>query len=200
MKSADKRQLIRPLEDNVFFVCGLICRFLFKMLTKSQKLNQIEESKNMLKQSRTLAFIDFSGTTVEDIKKLRRLLNSVGAKLKVFKKKLLRIALKDSGFDFDPEQFDLQVGTISTQGDISEIAGLIYKFSKEIKNKKFKILGGYNLAEKNSFDSAMVTRIGQLPSREILLGQLVGMLVAPMRMFLYVLNEKATHSTGSGLS
>ncbi|PJA41832.1 50S ribosomal protein L10 [Candidatus Wolfebacteria bacterium CG_4_9_14_3_um_filter_37_9] len=161
------------------------------MLTKSQKLQQIEESKDMLKQSRILAFVDFSGTTVEDIKKLRRLLSSVGAKLKVFKKKLLRIALKDSGFDFDPEQFDLQVGTVSSQGDISEIAGLIYKFSKEIKNKKFKILGAYDLAEKNLFDAAMVTRIGQLPPREVLLGQLVGMLVAPMRMFLYVLNEKS---------
>ena len=182
---------VRPLEDNVFFVCGLKSRFLFKMLTKSQKLQQMEESKDMLKQSRILAFVDFSGTTVEDIKKLRRLLSSVGAKLKVFKKKLLRIALKDSGFDFDPEQFDLQVGTVSSQGDISEIAGLIYKFSKEIKNKKFKILGAYDLAEKNLFDAAMVTRIGQLPPREVLLGQLVGMLVAPMRMFLYVLNEKS---------
>ena len=161
------------------------------MLTKSQKSQQINEGKEALKQSRTLAFVDFSGTTVEDMKKLRRSLLSVGAKLKVFKKKLLRIALKENGVDFNPEQFDLQVGTILAKGDISEIAGLIYKFSKEIKNKNFKILGGYDLAEKNFFDSAATTRIGQLPSREVLLGQLVGMLAAPMKTFLYVLNEKS---------
>lgn len=161
------------------------------MLTKQQKSQQIEEGKKTLKESRTLAFVDFSGTTVEDLRKLRRSLLSVGAKMKVFKKKLLRIALKESGFDFDPEQFDLQVGTISAKGDVSEVASLIYKFSKEIKNKNFKILGAYDLAEKNFFDSAATTRIGQLPSREILLAQLVGMLSAPMRMFLYVLNEKS---------
>lgn len=164
------------------------------MLTKQQKSQQIEESKKVLRESRILAFIDFSGTTVEDMKKLRRSLRSVGAKLKVFKKRLLRIALKDSGFDFNPKQFDSQVGTVFASKDISEIAGLIYKFSKEIKNKDFKILGGYDLAEKNFFDSATVQRIGKLPSREVLLGQLVGMLVAPMRMFLYVLSEKSKRS------
>ncbi len=161
------------------------------MLTKQQKSQQIEESKNMLKQSRILAFVDFSGTNVEDMKKLRRILRDVGAKLKVFKKKLLRIALKDSGFDFNPEQFDLQVGAVFASKDISEIAGLIYKFSKEIKNKNFKILGSYDLADKNFFDGAMVTRIGQLPSREILLGQLVGMLSAPIKMFMHVLSQKS---------
>jgi large subunit ribosomal protein L10 len=161
------------------------------MLTKSQKSHQIEECKNIIKNSQILAFVDFSGATVEDMKKLRRMLMELGAKMKVFKKKLLRIALKDSGFDFNPEQFDFQVGTISSQKDISEIAGAVYKFSKETKNKNFRILGSYNLAEKNFLDSVAVTRIGQLPSRKVLLGQLVGMIAAPMKMFLYVLNEKS---------
>ena len=33
--------------------------------------------------------------------------------------------------------------------------------------------------------------IGKLPSREVLLAQVAGMLAAPIKMFLYVLNEKA---------
>ena len=37
----------------------------------------------------------------------------------------------------------------------------------------------------------MVKQIGQLPSREILLGRVVGMLVSPIRMFLYVLDQKS---------
>ena len=43
----------------------------------------------------------------------------------------------------------------------------------------------------NFFDAETVEKIGQLPSREILLAQLVGMLSAPMRIFLYVLDQKS---------
>lgn len=46
------------------------------------------------------------------------------------------------------------------------------------------------MSAKNFLDAERVKFIGQLPSREILLGQLVGMLVAPIKMFMYVLNEK----------
>jgi len=36
-----------------------------------------------------------------------------------------------------------------------------------------------------------VKRIGQLPSREVLLGQLAAMLTVPIKKFMFVLNEKA---------
>ncbi|MBI4993801.1 50S ribosomal protein L10 [Candidatus Wolfebacteria bacterium] len=161
------------------------------MLTKAQKSQHIEESKKLIKDSKFLTFIDFSGTAVEDIKKLRLALREVGAKMKVFKKKLLRVALKDIGIDFNPEQFDLQLGTIFSDKDISEIAGPVYKFSKGLKDAQFKILGSYDLSAKNFLDAEAVKKIGQLPSREVLLGQLVGMLASPIRMFLYVLDQKS---------
>lgn len=161
------------------------------MLTKQQKSQQIEESKKIIKDNKTLVFVDFTGTIVEDIKKLRRVLLEIGGNMKVIKKKLLRVAFKESNLDFDPEQFDSQVATILTQKDISELAGPIYKFSKETKNKNFKILGGYDLMEKSFIDAETVKQIGQLPSREVLLGRVVGMLISPIRMFLYVLDQKS---------
>ncbi|MEK9154760.1 MAG: 50S ribosomal protein L10 [Patescibacteria group bacterium] len=161
------------------------------MLTKEQKKQQIEEGKKLLKNSKVLLFVDFSGTTVEDLKKLRIALLNFGAKMKVFKKRLLRIILNESGYDFTPEQFDLQAGAIFSPVEISEAAGPIYKFSKETKSKNFKILGAYDLLAKNFCDGDMVKKIGQLPSREVLLAQLAGMLSAPMKMFLYVLDQKS---------
>lgn len=161
------------------------------MLTKQQKSQQVEESKKIIKDNKSLIFVDFTGTIVEDVKKLRRVLREVGGKMKVIKKKLLRVAFKESNLDFNPEQFDAQVGTIATQKDIFDIAGSVYKFSKSIKNDKFKILGAYDLIEKKFIEGAVVKQIGQLPSREILLGRLAGMLTAPIRMFLYVLDQKS---------
>lgn len=161
------------------------------MLTKQQKLKQIEESKEILKDNQSLVFVDFSGVTMEELKKLRRALKEVGAKMKVFKKKLLRIAFKESGMDFNPEQFESQAATVFSDKDISEIAGSVYKFSKSLKkDSSFGILGAYNLLDKLFIDAETVKKIGQLPPKEILLGQLVGMLSMPIKMFMNVLNEK----------
>ena len=170
------------------------------MLTKQQKIKSVGEAEKILDQNKILVFVDFSGTKVEDLRKLKRTLREFGAQLKVIKKKLFRIAFQNKKIDFDPEQFDSQVGAVFADKDISEVAGPVYKFFKEVEKKGFKILGAYDLSVNNFFDAETVKKIGQLPSREILLAQLVGMLSAPMRMFLYVLDQKSTRSTGSGLS
>lgn len=164
------------------------------MLTKQQKIKLVEEAEKIIDQNKNLVFIDFSGTKVEDLRKLKRILREFGVQLKVIKKKLLRIAFQNKKIDFNPEQFESQVGVISTVKDISEIAGPIYKFFKEIEKKGFKILGAYDLLEKNFSDAEIVKKIGQLPPREILLAQLVGMLSAPIRMFMHVLDQKSKRS------
>lgn len=161
------------------------------MLTKQQKIEQVERGQVLFKGSNILLFTDFTGTSVEDMKNLRKKLREMGAKFKVIKKRLLRIIFEKMGVDFNPGQFDSQVGTIFSQKDIYEIISPIYKFAKGLEKKGFKILGAYDLPDKNFIDAETVIKIGKLPTREILLGQLVGVLAAPIRMFMYVLNEKS---------
>ncbi len=161
------------------------------MLNKQQKFQQIEEGKKVLQNSRFLVFADFTKTGVEDLKKLRRDLKNAGAAMKVFKKKLLRIAFSESGFDFNPERFESQAAMIFSDKDISEISGPVYRFLKSLKNSGFEILGAYDLPARLFIDAETVKKIGELPPREILLAQLVGMLSAPIRMFMNVLNEKS---------
>lgn len=161
------------------------------MLTKQQKTKYVETGEALVKESKVLVFTDFTGVGVEDIKKLRATLKEIGAQFKVIKKTLMRVALKKSGIDFTPEQFDAQVGTIFSTKDISEVAGPVYKFGKDKEKTGFKILGAYDIEAKNFLDGTMVTKIGKLPSREVLLGQLVGMLASPIKSFLFVLDQKA---------
>lgn len=161
------------------------------MLTKQQKIEQVEKGQKLFKESHILVFTDFTGAGVEDIKSLRKTLKELGAKFSVIKKKLMRIIFEKMSLDFNPEQFESQLGTISSQKDITEFISPVYKFSREKEKQGFKILGAYDLTEKKFIDAETVIKIGKLPTREVLLGQLVGVLSAPMRMFLYVLNEKA---------
>ena len=65
-------------------------------LTKAQKTKQIQDAAVELKKSRTLVFVDFTGTSVEGLRKLRADLRAEGATMKVVKKRLLKIALKEA--------------------------------------------------------------------------------------------------------
>ena len=162
------------------------------MLTKAKKIEQVAEGKKLLGESDVLIFTDFAKTKNEDLRSLRSTLRDMGAKFQVIKKRLLGIALKEKGIDFDPKQFESQVGTIFMKGDISAIAQPVYQFSKD--KQGFKILGGLDVVNKSAISGETVIAIGKLPSREILLGQLLGVLSSPLRMFMYILQEKGKRS------
>lgn len=157
-------------------------------LTKAQKTKQIQDAARLLKESRTLVFVDFTGTPVEELRKLRADLRVEEATMKVVKKRLLKIAFKDAGIEFDPLQFGAQVGTVFSTGELSGVAGVVQRFSKG--KERFAILGAYDLAGRAFLDANTVVAIGKLPSREVLLAQVVGGLSAPLRVFLYVLNGR----------
>lgn len=159
------------------------------MKTKQQKEEAVKEGVKKFSVSGSAIFTDFSGTKVENIRSLKKSLRETEAEFGVIKKRLLKIILKENGIDFDPTSYEAQVGTILAKGDISTAAGKVYKFSKEFEN--FKILGGLDLAKKEALGADAVKAIGQLPSRDILLAQLMGVLTAPLRMFMYILQEKS---------
>jgi large subunit ribosomal protein L10 len=168
------------------------------MLTKQQKKEHVKKGKELIKESRNLVFADFTGVGVEDIRHLKSELKKAGIVFRVFKKRLLKIALKEAGIEFDPEQFAAQLGTFFMPGELSDAAGQIYKFSKDLAKKKkdFKVLGVYDITAKSFLDPEQFTVIAKLPSREILLAQLVGMLAAPIRALMYLLSARGGSSVG----
>ncbi|HEY4497121.1 MAG TPA: hypothetical protein VI432_03175, partial [Candidatus Paceibacterota bacterium] len=99
------------------------------------------------------------------------------------------IILKDRNIDFDTKLSAGQLGTVFAKGDISEIAQNVYKFSKDKPN--FKMVGGIDVEKAEILQAETVNAIGRLPSKEILLGQLLGALTGPLRAFMYVLSERS---------
>lgn len=156
--------------------------------TKQQKIKAIEEGLENLKHSETVILADFTGLTVNEMNAFRRILKAAGIAFKVIKKRLLKLVFEKAGMEFDPSKFEGQTGVVFSARDLVETSGAVYKLSKT--KEIFKILGGFDLKEKRFVDAAEIKKLGGLPSREVLLGQLVGVLSAPLRMLMYVLNEK----------
>ena len=169
------------------------------MKTKVQKSKELEHAKVLLEKSHSLIFADFTKVTAEDVRKFRGDLKKSGASFLVIKKRLLGLLLKERGINADLNQFKISVGTVFSEGDIEESSGPAYKFfstmavpdgaTKDVWIKH--LLGGYDMKSSALVPAEQILYIGKLPPREVLLGQLLGMLSAPIRSFLYVLDQKS---------
>lgn len=168
------------------------------MKTKAQKTEDVKEAKAHLAKSKTLLFADFANMSAEDLRKLRRAMSASGAKFAVVKKRLLNVMFKEEGIDYDARGFEGSVGTIFAEGAIDTVSGPLYRtlqdFGADQKGKEAsvgRILGAYDLEAKAPIERETVMRIGTLPPREIVLAQFLGMLAAPVRSFLYLLDQKS---------
>jgi large subunit ribosomal protein L10 len=163
------------------------------MKTKAQKAVEIKEAQELLSKNENLVFTDFTGVSFEFLKKLKVQLRKSGATFKVVKKRLLKVAMKEQGIEFDPVQFDSQLGTIFVPKSLSESASIIYKFAREVakEKKEFKILGAFDTKEKKALTAEEFTVIAKLPSREVLLSMVLGGMTGPLRAFMYLLQELA---------
>lgn len=159
------------------------------MKTKPQKAQELASQLERLGSSHTVLFTEFNGTSAEDINRLRRLLKDLDSEFKVSRKRLLRIAFNEKQININPEDFNSQLGVIFSPKELIDIAGPLFKFAKDVEN--FKVLSGYDLESGEVLEESFIVRISSLPSREVLLGQLVGMVSAPLKMFMSVLNERA---------
>ncbi|MDD4931260.1 MAG: 50S ribosomal protein L10 [Candidatus Colwellbacteria bacterium] len=155
------------------------------MLNKKEKGEVIDSAIADIAKARSIVFIDFTGVKTGDLNAFRKSVRTVGGKMTVIKKKLLRVAFEKAGIDMDPEIFESQVGTIISSEELYIVAAPAYKFAAA------KILGGYDLDAKRFVSAEEVELLGKLPSREVLISQVVGMVAAPLRSFMYVLKERA---------
>lgn len=165
------------------------------MKTKAQKVQAVKDGAAALSKSETVIFTDFTGLSVNEMNILRKSLTTIGATMRVMKKRLVRVMFKDAGVSFDEKQYEGQMGVVFSPKDAIETAGVLVKFGKPFEKKGFfKILGGFAAAEKALVDRVTMVRYGSIPSKEVLLTQLVYVLSSPIRSLAIVLDQAAKKS------
>lgn len=153
------------------------------MLNKSQKKELVKELAQKLKASKATVFADYKGLSVKDMTALRQELRGAGVDIKVLKKTLISLALKDAGVELDARKLEGQIAVAISSGDEVAAAKIIAKVAKT--NENLRIVGG--LLEKNALTDKEVVALSKLPSKEELLGKLVGTLNAPVSGMVNVL-------------
>lgn len=154
------------------------------MLTKDRKKEIVQSTEELLEKQKVLFFSKFGGIGVNKLAEFRRELRKVGGEFKVIRKTLLQRALQSKSINANVLDLPGEVGVIFGYESEVDPAKAAVKFKKE--NQTFEILAG--VLNGNTMKGADVIALAKLPTREQLLGQLVGVLQAPIANFQGVLS------------
>ncbi len=152
-------------------------------LNKIQKQKIIEDLKEKIARQKIMIFVGFTGLKVKDLSNLRKKLKMENNELKVAKKTLMDIALRQMKSKFEPRKITGEIALIFGYSDIISPAKTAWQFCQEHPN--LKILAG--ILENNFVSAEKIIELAKLPSREELLAKLVGTISAPISNFVNVL-------------
>lgn len=153
----------------------------------SQKQQYVAELAEKLKNSAAGVVVDYKGITVSDDTVLRRKLREAGVEYTVVKNTMLRFAAKEAGLEGLNSVLEGTTALAISAEDPIAAAKVLGEFAD--KNKKFTIKAGY--MDGTVMDAEKVIAVGKLPSKEQLVGQLLSVLVAPIRGMAVALNAIA---------
>ena len=140
------------------------------------KKKTVEEIGQKLRDAKSVIFMDYRGLTVDEDTALRKKLRESGVAYKIYKNNLVKLALRNYGIT---ELDDKMVGTLSMAfSDRDEISA-----AKIIKGEKYKdkMVFKFGLMGTSVLDAAGVLALADMPSKEQLVAQLLGLLQSGAR-------------------
>lgn len=155
---------------------------------RNEQLHLVNYIGGLLKDSDYVYFVSYLGLKVKDLSELRSSLAKSQAECHVLKNTLIKKSAEILQLDA-LQGLKLSGGTalIAGKGDPSVVAKIILDFGKA--HQQLETKGGY--FEGALLSPADVTAVATLPSKEVLQAQLLGVLQAPARNLVTLLNAKA---------
>ena len=156
-------------------------------MNRSEKKEFVLKLKDEIDSSSSVIVAHYSGLTVEESEQLRAEMRSNGAKFKVTKNRLTKLALEQTQFK---DIADLFTGPTAIAFSDDPVAPAKVAVSFEKKLEKFKIIGGGYDGEK--IDLEKINFLATLPSIDELRGKIIGLISAPAQNIALIVKEPAS--------
>lgn len=156
------------------------------LLAKKEKVNELTE---ILKIAKAGVLVDYRGITVEEDTKLRKELREAGVTYRVEKNSIIRFAMKDVGLDGLTDKLEGTTAIAISLNDETVAARILGKFAENCKDDKFNLKAGF--IGTDIYDEAGIAALSKIPSKEVLLSQLVGSLQGPMQKLAAIVKAVA---------
>jgi len=155
-------------------------------ISKDKKRDIVAKLAGALKEASSVAFIGFTKLSVADASKMRRQLSQAGVRYFVAKKTLLRLALKQHGFEGHVPELPGEVAIAWTKDDVTAPARGVYEYGKKLKGA-LAILGG--VFEGAFINAEKMTEIAMIPSMLVLRGMFVNVINSPIQGLIVSLDK-----------
>jgi large subunit ribosomal protein L10 len=149
-----------------------------------QKEAILQDTQGRIADVRGIYLADFSGMTVQSLSLLRKRCREQGVQFRVIKNTLLKRAFNARGISELDDHLVGPTGLVFSPRDEMAPAKILADFAKEFEKPRMKAA----VVDGRLYDHKAIARLAQLPSREVLLAQLLGTFVAPMTTFLGAVN------------
>ena len=154
---------------------------------RPEKASIVSDLSEKLNRSPFLLVTDYKQMKVDQFGELRNRLAPAGAEVRVVKNSFLKRAMADSGMPDVGDKLTGQTAIVMGDKDVAPVAKILKLFAAEFKIAALKI----GVIDKAVMSTADVEALAELPAREILLAQLLGLFQAPATRLVRVLNEPA---------
>jgi large subunit ribosomal protein L10 len=155
---------------------------------RPEKTNIVSDLSEKLKRSPFVIVTDYQGMKVADFSELRSRLAPTGAEMHVVKNNFLKRAMADSGFPDVSDQLVGQTAIVTGENDVAPVAKIFKTFATEFKIAALKI----GFIDRAVLSTAELETLAELPPRETLQAQLLGLLLSPATRLVRLLNEPAS--------
>ncbi len=145
-------------------------------MNRDEKAVAIAEIATHIDESEAIFAVDYRGITVAQVAELRTKLREADATFKVVKNSLTERAADQAGAEGLKEYLAGPTALTFVRGDIAVAAKAVADYARVTQLLPFK--GGMMGSE--AIDSEQIRSLSRLPSREVLYGQLVGVVASPV--------------------
>ena len=155
---------------------------------RPEKANIVSELSEALKRSTFVLVTDYRGMKVSSFSELRSRLTPTHAEVHVVKNSFLKLAMADSGFPEVADQLAGQTAVVTGEADVAPVAKIFKSFATEFKLAALKV----GFVDRAVLSTAELEILAELPTREILQAQLLGLLLSPATRLVRLFNEPAS--------
>ena len=148
---------------------------------RSEKEAVVAEIRGKIEAASAVIITEYRGLTVTNLAELRRSLRQHGAEYRVYKNTLARFAAREAGIEGLDEILVGPTAITFVHGDLAAVAKSLKDFSKT--NQNLVLQGG--AVDGKAVSAQYIDVLASLPSREAMLGQFAGLLLALPRNMAY---------------
>ncbi|PYL85056.1 MAG: 50S ribosomal protein L10 [Verrucomicrobia bacterium] len=154
---------------------------------RPEKASIVSDLAEKLNRSPFVLVTDYQRMKVDQFGDLRNRLAPAGAEVRVVKNSFLKRAMTDSGLPDVADKLSGQTAIVMGQKDVAPVAKILKTFAAEFKVAALKI----GVIDKSILSAQEIEALADLPPREVLLAQLLGLLMSPATKLVRLLNEPA---------